>query len=126
MMRNSPEWVTCDQAALGLGMVVVPLYTQDRPDNVAYIINDAGCKALLIETPEQWQAFAPVKSQLAGLTRIITANPVPGAGDPRVKSLAEWLPDEGGETRHLPRDPNALATIVYTSGTTGRPKGVML
>jgi long-chain acyl-CoA synthetase len=126
MMRNSPEWVTCDQAALGLGMVVVPLYTQDRPDNVAYIINDAGCKALLIETPEQWQAFAPVKGQLAGLTRIIAVNPVPGAGDPRVRSLAEWLPEEGGATRHLPSDANALATIVYTSGTTGRPKGVML
>ena len=37
MLRNSPEWVTFDQAALGLGLVVVPLYTQDRADNVAYI-----------------------------------------------------------------------------------------
>src|SRR5919112_388422 len=37
MLRNSPEWVMCDVAALGLGMVVVPLYTQDRADNVGYI-----------------------------------------------------------------------------------------
>ena len=64
MLRNSPEWVTYDQAALGLGLVVVPLYTQDRPDNVAYIITDAGCKVLLIDGPEQWQEFADVKGQL--------------------------------------------------------------
>src|SRR5215813_10040789 len=126
MLRNSPEWVTCDQAALGLAMVVVPLYTQDRPDNVAYIIKDSGCKALLIEGPEQWRALAEVKGQIAGLTRILSVNPVVDPGDARLKSLAEWLPDEGGPTRHVPRDPQALATIVYTSGTTGRPKGVML
>src|SRR6185503_20028926 len=126
MLRKSPEWVTYDQAALGLGLVVVPLYTQDRPDNVAYIIADAGCKALLIDGPEQWSAFADVKRQLGSLVRIISVKPVPDAGEPRLKPLAEWLPAEGGETRHLPRDPAALATIVYTSGTTGRPKGVML
>jgi long-chain acyl-CoA synthetase len=126
MLRNSPEWVTYDQAALGLGLVVVPLYTQDRPDNVAYIINDAGCKVLLLEGADQWQSFSGVKSQLAGLTRIVTVNPVTNSGDGRLKSLAEWLPEQGGEARHVPRDPKALATIVYTSGTTGRPKGVML
>ena len=126
MLRNSPEWVTYDQAALGLGLVVVPLYTQDRPDNVAYIIADASCKVLLIEGAEQWQALSQVKGQLAGLTRVVAVNPVTGAGEPRLKSLSEWLPENGGETRHVPRDPHALATIVYTSGTTGRPKGVML
>ena len=49
MLRNSPEWVMCDIAALGLGLVVVPLYTQDRAENLAYILNDAGCKVLLFE-----------------------------------------------------------------------------
>lgn len=126
MLRNSPEWVSYDQAALGLGLVVVPLYTQDRPDNVAYIVNDSGCKVLLIEGPEQWEEFAGARGQLAGLTRILTVKPVTNSGDGRLKSLAEWLPEQGGETRHVPRDPQVLATIVYTSGTTGRPKGVML
>ena len=126
MLRNSPEWVIYDQAALGLGLVVVPLYTQDRPDNVAYIIADAGCKVLLIDGPEQWGEFSGVKGQLGSLVRIVSVKPVPDSGEPRLRSLAEWLPGEGGETRHLPRDPKALATIVYTSGTTGRPKGVML
>src|SRR5262249_12660056 len=117
---------TYDQAALGLGLVVVPLYTQDRADNVAYIIANAGCKVLLIDGPEQWTALSDVKAQLASLVRIVAVKPVPNSGEPRLKSLAEWLPGAGGETRHVPRDPHAMATIVYTSGTTGRPKGVML
>ena len=126
MLRNCPEWVIYDQAALGLGLVVVPLYTQDRPENVAYIIQDSGCKVLLIEGAEQWQPLSAVKGQLSSLVRILTVQSVPNAGEPRVRSVGEWLPDQGGATRHVPRDPNALATIVYTSGTTGRPKGVML
>jgi long-chain acyl-CoA synthetase len=127
MLRNSPQWVIFDQAALGLGLVVVPLYTQDRPDNVAYIVNDAACKVLLFDAFEQWRACAGAREQLAGLTRILTVEPLPGAADdPRLKSIDQWLPDDGGATRHVPRDPTALATIVYTSGTTGRPKGVML
>jgi long-chain acyl-CoA synthetase len=126
MLKNSPEWVIFDQAALGLGLVAVPLYTQDRPDNVSYIIGDAGCKVLLIEGPEQWKELSVVQGQLGSLDRILSVYPVPNAGEPRLKSLAEWLPEHGAETRHVPRDPHALATIVYTSGTTGRPKGVML
>ncbi|MBI3938629.1 MAG: long-chain fatty acid--CoA ligase [Betaproteobacteria bacterium] len=127
MLRNCPEWVTFDQAALGLGLVVVPLYTQDRPENVAYIINDAGCKVLLFEGLEQWQALNEVHGQLQGLDRILSVKPLgDGVGEPRLRSIGEWLPDEGGETRHVPRAAHQLATIVYTSGTTGRPKGVML
>ncbi|HEY7658896.1 MAG TPA: long-chain fatty acid--CoA ligase [Burkholderiales bacterium] len=126
MLRNCPEWVTYDQAALGLGLVVVPLYTQDRAENVAYIIQDSNCRVLLIEGAEQWQGLREVKGQLGSLTRIVTVHPVPDKGETRLRSLGEWLPDDGGATRHVPRDGNALATIVYTSGTTGRPKGVML
>lgn len=126
MLRNSPEWVIYDQAALGLGLVVVPLYTQDRPDNVAYIIGDAGCKVLLIDGAEQWRALSDVRHQMGSLNRILTVESVPNPGEPRLRWIGEWLPAEGGETRHLARDPAALATIVYTSGTTGRPKGVML
>ena len=127
MLRNSPEWVIFDQAALGMGLVVVPLYTQDRPENVAYIANDAGCKVLLFEGLEQWQGLSEVGEQFGGLTRILSVNALGGGlGEPRLKWIGDWLPDDGGETRHVPHDSQALATIVYTSGTTGRPKGVML
>ena len=127
MMRNSPEWVVFDQAALGLGLVVVPLYTQDRPDNVAYILNDAGCRMLLFGTAEQWKSFAGVRDQLGGLRRIVIVEAEADADDdPRVMALSQWLPADGGTTRHQPTDAGTLATIVYTSGTTGKPKGVML
>ncbi len=127
MLRNSPEWVIFDQAAMGLGLVVVPLYTQDRPDNVAYILNDSGCKVVLFGTNEQWKSFADVRGQLSGLVRILTVENLPGVpDDPRLLDVEHWLTEVGGETQHVSRDPNALATIVYTSGTTGRPKGVML
>src|SRR5262245_22394383 len=89
MLRNSPEWVIFDQAAMGLGLIVVPLYTQDRPDNVAYIIQDAGCKVLLIEGAEQWKALSEVTGQLTGLVRIVTVQPVPNSGEPRARSLGE-------------------------------------
>lgn len=126
MLRNSPEWVLCDIAALGLGLVVVPLYTQDRPDNVAYMLGNSGCKVLLLEGEEQWKALAEVRAQLAGIVRFLAVKRVSDAAEPRLKSLEAWLPSSAPPTRHVSQDSKALATIVYTSGTTGRPKGVML
>ncbi len=127
MLPNGTAWVKFDQAALGLGLVVVPLFTSDRPDNVAYVVRDSGAKLLLFEGRQQWQALAEVKDQLAGLARLLSLNALGDTrDDPRLMTVDEWLPDRAGAARSLPVDPDALATIVYTSGTTGRPKGVML
>ena len=60
MLRNCIAWVIYDQAAMGLGAALVPLYTQDRPDNVAYILQDSGAKILLLESLDQWRALQPV------------------------------------------------------------------
>ncbi|HSS46344.1 MAG TPA: AMP-binding protein, partial [Burkholderiales bacterium] len=130
MLRNCPTWVTMDQASLGLGLVVVPLYTVDRPDNVAYILKDAGVKVLLLENQEQWKQLEAVREQWqdCGLQRILVLNGVDAAdrNDARLAAVEDWLPEAGAEEMETLGKTDELATIVYTSGTTGRPKGVML
>ena len=127
LMRNCKEWVTFDQAALGCGFVVVPLYTDDRPENTAYIINNSGAKILFLQGEDQWQGILEVLDQLDGLVRILTLESVAvPVHETRVRTIAEWAGEPGGELRTDDGDPDELATIVYTSGTTGRPKGVML
>lgn len=131
MCRNCPQWVAFEQASLGLGLVVVPLYTEDRAENAAYCIENAGVKLLVVEKTTQWEAFLPIQSQLNSVLRIVILLAPEGgtAGlhhDQRVVSLNLWLPEQGGQMLHINTNPDALATIIYTSGTTGRPKGVML
>ena len=127
MLRNCPEWVMFDQAAARTGLVTVPLYTNDRADNIAYIINDANVKLLLIEGDEHWQCIKLAYDQLDKLERIITIKPIPDANDKRIIALADWLAQSKEKTVTEPEiSAESLATIVYTSGTTGKPKGVML
>jgi long-chain acyl-CoA synthetase len=125
MLRNCPQWVMFDQAALGLGLVTVPLYTDDRPDNVAYIINQAEVKLLLIE--DAWKRLYTVRDDLSTLTRIVSTIDEKKFSDSRLVFLDDWLAgDEQSPLRAEESPPENLASIIYTSGTTGRPKGVML
>src|SRR3989338_3072827 len=126
MLRNCPQWVMFEQAAMSLGLVVVPLYTVDRPDNIAYIVNDSLVKVLLFETDEQWQALRPVTGQLGCVQRLVSLDRIAGSNEPRLSCMDDWLPAQAKMGWERVRDRDALTTIMYTSGTTGKPKGVML
>jgi long-chain acyl-CoA synthetase len=125
-LRNGVDWVAFDQAALGLGLVVVPLYTTDNPDNLAHILADSGSRLLLIDSDRRWAALAQHRAAFPGLRRVLCVSTDSSTGDDRVRPLGDWLPREGGAVVDQVQDPQALATLVYTSGTTGLPKGVML
>jgi long-chain acyl-CoA synthetase len=127
MINNCREWVMMDQAALGLGLVVVPLYRNDRPENIVYILNDAGVKLLLVEDERYWQQLNAVQDGPADLIRVLSLCRVENlSDDSRLRCVDDWLPDKGENIEEHDSRPDDLATIVYTSGTTGHPKGVML
>ena len=133
-LRNGVEWVLYDQAALAEGLVTVPLYTEDRPDNIAYILDDAGVRLLLVLGVAQWRSLAPALADSESLQRVLILESPPEeekqallAADSRLRFVEDWLQTETAVSAEVHNtDPHALASIVYTSGTTGRPKGVML
>jgi long-chain acyl-CoA synthetase len=126
-LKNCKEWVFFDQAAHGLGLIIVPLYPDDRPDNVAYILQDADVKLLFMQNSGQWKRLQPSITEEHALKRVVIF------GEGEADSLSEpamytqqWLPEIWGALQEWDTDPHKLASIIYTSGTTGRPKGVML
>ncbi len=127
MLRNCPQWVFFEQAALAMGLVVVPLYTDDRAENVSYVLQDAGVKLLLVEGDVTLLKLSPIRAQLQGLLRIVSVEVCkPSADFSRLTTLTDWQVFDETPSTVAALDIDALATLVYTSGTTGRPKGVML
>ncbi|MBF0472097.1 MAG: AMP-binding protein, partial [Gammaproteobacteria bacterium] len=126
-LRNGVEWIAFEQAALALGLVVIPLYTDDRADNIAYIIEDAAVKCLLLQDEARWRRIAPSIPENSPLQAVFLQE-----GEVTTESnICPIYPVKEFDSpppplTHFSASPNTLATIVYTSGTTGRPKGVML
>lgn len=124
-MRNCRHWVIFDQAALGLGLVVVPLYVADRPDNVNYVLDHSDALFLFVPDNKSWAELSRAEGETPKLKRVVVLH---GESEGEyVRQLDDWL--EGTEREELASGltaPENPASIVYTSGTTGRPKGVML
>jgi long-chain acyl-CoA synthetase len=119
-LRNGVNWVALDLAALGLGLVIVPLYVEDNPDSAAWCADNAEAKLLVVETTR-------IAAALKATGRALPPTYVqrPDAGDENA-SVARLLPPAAGTPEFRELSGEALATICYTSGTSGRPKGVML
>lgn len=129
MLKNCVEWIIFDQAALGLGLVTVPLYLDDRPDSATWIIDNAGARLLLVEGRFQHRKVAEIVSASHKLERVISLLPPEHLGEwsPKFAVADVWLNAAAGAVIPQRRlTPDMLASIVYTSGTTGKPKGVML
>jgi len=124
-VRNGPTWVAVDLAALGMGLVVVPLYVDDNPDNIAWCAAHVAARLLVVDHSRiaaSVRAAAPGGSSLPAVVVVR-----PDAGETGT-TAASFLPAAGdlGAIVATPLPPSTLATICFTSGTAGRPKGVML
>jgi long-chain acyl-CoA synthetase len=126
---NCPEWVIVDQAALGLGAVVVPLYTTSGVDETRHVLNDSGAKLVAANGPELVTKLLGLASSTPAVSGIIAMHRgaetrAASNGTPPVTTIAAASAEAPAGIAEGSRED--LATIIYTSGTTGMSKGVML
>lgn len=139
--ESRPEWLFVDFAVLTAGAVTAPVYPTLSTEQVAFILADSGAAIVMVSTPTQFVKVVEALPQTPRVTTIVHIDPRPAVSTPagiRVLSLAEvsaaghdriragWgVAREFEQTARAVR-PEDLATIIYTSGTTAEPKGVML
>jgi long-chain acyl-CoA synthetase len=117
------EWTLLDYAIWFAGAVTVPVYETSSAEQVQWILQDSGARAVVAETPEHVARVNGVRRALGELNHVwsITDNAVD-----ILTRLGQDITDEVLEERRAKAGPGDVATLIYTSGTTGRPKGCML
>lgn len=128
---NCPEWHTADFAINGSGGVTVPVYFNESPERMTYILNHCGAQVLFVAGAAQLEKFMKVRDKLKDVQQVI----VSGAGETLPTDFLRYetlIATSGAaeiaayRTRVTKVVPEQLASLIYTSGTTGEPKGVML
>src|SRR5438128_4530437 len=135
LSASRAEWVQADFAIFSAGCVTVPVYPTYPPDLIAYVVNDSGAKTIIVEDPGQLAKVLEARDKTPGLEQIVVMSAYDAPQPPKMVMTWETLRRLGRESldaqgstlaeRVASTRPTDLATIVYTSGTTGPPKGVM-
>jgi long-chain acyl-CoA synthetase len=125
LASTRPEWTLADYGALAAGAVVVPIYATNSPEECAYVLGHSGARAVICEDPQQLAKIEQIRGECPELELVVLMT----GSAPGVISLDElrrWnrdAPSRLVERRLAGVEPGDPATIVYTSGTTGPPKG---
>jgi long-chain acyl-CoA synthetase len=135
LSASRAEWVQADFAIFSAGCVTVPVYPTYPPDLIAYVVNDSGAKTIIVEDSAQLAKVLQARDKMPALEQVVVITGYDAPQPPQTVMTWESLRRLGRENvaahtstlaeRVAATRPTDLATIVYTSGTTGPPKGVM-